>query len=91
MSNEAPKAVGVIDFDSLIHVCKQLCISLNDALSKPKACNFAIIRLCGKQSNTLDRSVSSAAYSPPWSSDLLSFSIIATRPLCGLKIFLKPV
>ena len=61
MFDEAPKAIGIIDFDSLI------------PLSNPWACNFAIIRSCGKQSNALDKSVSNAAYSPPWSSDFLIF------------------
>ena len=52
---------------------KQLCIKLNDAMSNSQACNFAIIRSCGKRSNALDRSASSAAYSTPWSSDFLKF------------------
>ena len=38
------------------------------SFSNPWACNFAFIRSCGKQSNAFDRSVSNAAYSPPWSS-----------------------
>ena len=37
------------------------------------------------------RSVSNAVYSPPSSSDILNFSIIATRQLCRLKPFRKPV
>ena len=53
--------------------------------------NFAIIRSCGRQSNASDISVSSPAYSPPWHSDVLNFSIIATGQLRGLKPFLKPV
>ena len=38
---------------------------LLDALSNPKACNFAIFRSNGQQSNAFDRSVSHAAYSSP--------------------------
>ena len=52
---------------------------------------YAVLLLldCGKQLNTFDRSVSNAAYSPPWSGDFLNFSIITTRQLCGLKAFRK--
>ena len=66
MFGETPKTIEIIDFDSLIHVCQ---ISHNDALSNLQAWNFAITGSCGKQSHTLGRSVSSAAYSPALSSD----------------------
>ena len=66
MFDKTPKTIGIIDFDSLIHVCQ---ISYNDALSNLQACNFAITSLCRKQSHTLGRSVSSEAYSPAWSRD----------------------
>ena len=89
--NEAPKTIGFIDSNSLIHICQIAVHKTNDALSNPEACHFAVIRSCGKQTNAFGRSVSNAAYSPPWSSDFSSFPIIATRQLCGLKPFPKPV
>ena len=70
MFDETPEATGIIDFDSLIPVCQIVVQKFSWCFVKnPYACNFAIIRLCGKQSNTLYRSVSSATYLPPWSSD----------------------
>ena len=35
MSDETPKAIGIIDFNSLIPACQIAMISLNDALSNP--------------------------------------------------------
>ena len=41
--DETPKAIGIIDFDSLIPVCETALMSLNDVLSDPQACNIACI------------------------------------------------
>ena len=41
--------------------------------------------------NSGKQSVCNAAYSPSWSSEIWNFSITATRHLCGLKPFRKPV
>ena len=49
MFYEAPKALGIIDFNSLISACQ---IAMHK--SNPWACNFANIRSCGQQSNAFN-------------------------------------
>ena len=46
---------------------KWLFLSFNDSVEKPYAWSFASIRSCGRQSKALERSVSKAPYSSPWS------------------------